>query len=374
MGTPNKILHGADLTLRISFADKIADAHIYRPREQKADRGISLRDTTVDESKAGMRSKSKLTCGWCEMDSSVSTEKSERAWANLPTLLKHQHSEFHAPKPRKRYGIVYSHLAEQESKSEKTGCLHETTDTVPRQFVQVKNTDVTSNEGSEDGRGKRNLKSTNPIKHEETWLGDPECSNDAERPILSFSEAITDRHVERNQMPRGSNDECDSLLLSSFESLECPMEALSDRNCLSSPEHGIKTTYPSYELDETLIGEFAPKSTTGNFVESQSNLISFEDVTSESRLPEDWQDRWIVFGVWRYAIGWLVGDVESRCRGYFLLQQDPSIVVISMIDFSVLNAAMFDYTLISLCIDDVSYGNTYGNVNQRHITMLFVYS
>ncbi|KAM0125109.1 hypothetical protein ACHAO1_010766 [Botrytis cinerea] len=299
LGTPSKILRGADLTLSISFADKVADAHIYRPREQKADRGISLRDATVNETKAGMRSKSKLTCGWCEMDLSVSAEKSERAWASLPTLLKHQHSEFHAPKPRDRYDIVHSHVADQELTVEKTGCLHETTDTVPQQFVQIKNTDVTSNEGSEDGRGKRNLKSTEPSKHEDTWckwLRDPECPNHVERPILSFSEAITDRHVERNKMPRGSNDECDSLLLSSFEPLEYPGEAVSDQNFLSSPEHGIKTTYPSYELDATLIGEFAPESTTGNFVEPQSNLISFEDVTSESRLPEDWQDCWIVFG------------------------------------------------------------------------------
>ncbi|TEY34354.1 hypothetical protein BOTCAL_0632g00030 [Botryotinia calthae] len=299
LGTPSKILHSAGLTKSISFADKIADAHIYRPREQKADRGISLRDATVDESHAGMRSKSKLTCGWCEMDPSVSTEKSERAWANLPTMLKHQHSGLHAPKPRNRHGLVHIHVAEHELTVEKTGCLYETTDTVPQRSVQVRNTDVTSNGGPEDGEGKRNIKSTKTSKNDDTWctwLRDPECSNDVEWPILSFSEAITDRHVERNQMPRGSNDECDSLPPPSFASLECLEEALSDPNFLSSPEHGIRTTDPSYDLDVILIGEFAPGSTTGNFVESQPNLISFENMTSESSLTEDWQDRWIVFG------------------------------------------------------------------------------
>ncbi|TGO28054.1 hypothetical protein BPAE_0033g00570 [Botrytis paeoniae] len=153
LGTPSTMLQGAGLTLSISFADKIADTHIYQPTEEKPDRRIFLRDATVDESEAGMRSRSKLTCGWCKLDPSVSIKNSERSWTNLSALLKHRNSGFHAPKLRNVYDTVHSHVAEQNLTTEKTGRHHETTETVPQQLVEVKNIVVSSNRGSENGTG-----------------------------------------------------------------------------------------------------------------------------------------------------------------------------------------------------------------------------
>ncbi|TGO48547.1 hypothetical protein BCON_0237g00030 [Botryotinia convoluta] len=298
LGTPSTMLQGAGLTLNISFADKIADTHIYRQTEEKADRSIFLRDAAVDESEAGMRSKSKLTCGWCELDPSVSIKNNERSWANLSALLKHQHSGFHAPKLRNVYDTIHSHVTEQDLTIEKTGGNRETTDTVPQHPVELKNIDVSSNGGAEEGTDKRNLKSPKPSKNDDTWctwLRDSEYSNEVERPTFSFSEVITDRYVEQNQMPRANNEECNSAVPPSFASSECLEEVPSDHNFLSSPEHGIKNSYPVHELDGTLIGDSTPRSTTSKFVEPQPNLINFEDTTSETRSAEDWQDPWMLF-------------------------------------------------------------------------------
>ncbi|KAF7897557.1 hypothetical protein EAF00_005785 [Botryotinia globosa] len=59
-----------------------------------------------------MRSKSKLTCGLCELDPTVSIKNSERSWANFSALLKHQHSGFHVPKLRNVYDTIQSHVTE----------------------------------------------------------------------------------------------------------------------------------------------------------------------------------------------------------------------------------------------------------------------
>ncbi|KAF7948734.1 hypothetical protein EAE96_007927 [Botrytis aclada] len=277
LGTPSTMLQGAGLTLNISFADKIANAHVYRPTEQKDNRGIFIRDAAVDESKGKMRSKSKLTCGWCELDPTISLKNSERSWANLSALLEHQHSGFHDSKPRTVYDTIYSHVAEQELAIEKTGGHHETTDTVPQQPVKFKNRDVSSSEGSEDGTGMRNLESPRQSKHRD-----------------SFSEVTTDRFVEQNQMPRASNEECNRPVPPSFASSEYLDEVPSDHNFLSPPEQGSKITYSIHEVDETSIGVSPPRSATGKFVEP--NLIYFEDMTSEVGSVEDRQDPWMLFG------------------------------------------------------------------------------
>ncbi|KAF5873946.1 uncharacterized protein Bfra_005413 [Botrytis fragariae] len=288
----------AGLTLSISFADKIADAHIYRRTEENADRSIFLRDAAVDESEAGMRSKSKLACGWCELDPSVSIMNSERSWANLSALLKHQHSGFHAPKPRNVYDTIHSHVAEQHLTIEKTGGHHETSDTVSQRPVESKNTDVSSDGGSEDGTDKRTLKSPKRSRNDDTWctcFRDPGYSNELERPTFSFSEVITDRYMEKNQKPRGNKEECTRAVPPSFASSEWLEEVPSDHNFLSSTGQGIKIPYPIHELNETSIEDSAPRSTTGKFFEPQPNLINFEDTTSETRSTEDWQDPWMLF-------------------------------------------------------------------------------
>lgn len=293
------MLHGAGLTLNISFADKIVDAHIYRrPTEEKDRRGIFLKDAAVDGSEAEMRSKSKLTCGLCELDPTVSIGNSERSWANLSALLRHQHSGFHAPKPRNVYDTIQSHVTEQNLTIKKTGGNRKDTDMVQQQPIDFENIDVSSDWGAEDGTDKRNLEVPKPRKNDDswcTWLRDPEYSNKAERPTYSFSEAITDRSMEQNQMPRGNNEECNTAVPPSYASLKYLEQVPTDQNLLSSPEQGIKSPYHICELDGNLFGDSALRSTTGEFVEPQPNLINFDDSTSETRSTEDYQDPWMLF-------------------------------------------------------------------------------
>ncbi|KAF7902123.1 uncharacterized protein EAF01_007421 [Botrytis porri] len=171
--------------------------------------------------------------------------------------------------------------------------------TVPQQPVNFKNTDLSSNGGSEDGTGKRNLELPKQRKHHDTWctwLRDPKRSNEVERPIFSFSEVITNRYLEQNQIPRVKNDKCVSPVPPGFASLKCLAEIVSDHNFSSSPEQGIKTPYPVHELDEILIGNSAPRPMIGRFIEPQSNLIDFEVTTTETRSTEDWRDPWMLFG------------------------------------------------------------------------------
>ncbi|KAF7937691.1 uncharacterized protein EAE98_002005 [Botrytis deweyae] len=298
LGTPSTMLKGAGLTLSISFADKIADPYMYRPTEGKDSRGMFIRDAAADEFEAGMRNKSKLTCGWCKLDPSASIKNSERSWANLPALLKHQHSGFHALKPRNVHDAIHSHAAEQNLATEKTSRHHETTDTIPQQLVEVKNKVVSGNGGLEDGTGKRNLELPKQSKYDDarcTWLRNSERSNEVERPILSFSEVITDRYMEENQMRRGNNKECNSPVPPSFASSQDLEEVPSDRNFLSPTGQGIKAPCPVHELDEDLPWDTAPESTTGKFVEPQPDLINFGDTTSETRSTGDWQDPWMIF-------------------------------------------------------------------------------
>ncbi|TGO07528.1 hypothetical protein BTUL_0269g00110 [Botrytis tulipae] len=299
LGTPSTILHGAGLTLSISFADKIADAHIYRrTTEEKDSRGIFPKDAAVDGSEAEMRGKSKSTCGLCELDPTVSIKNSERSWANFSALLKHQYSGFHAPKLRNVYDTIQSDVTEQDLTIEKTGGNSKTTGTVPQQLIEFKNTDVSSNGRAENGTDKRNLKPPKPSKNDDTWctwFRDPEYTNALERPTFSFSEVITDRYVEQNQMPRVNNEECNSVVPPSFVSSECLEEVPPDHNFLSSPEQSIEAPCPIHELDRILTRGSAPRVTTGKFVEPQPNLINFEDSTSETRSTEDCQDPWKLF-------------------------------------------------------------------------------
>ncbi|TGO46154.1 hypothetical protein BOTNAR_0610g00050 [Botryotinia narcissicola] len=290
------MLHGAGLTLSISFADKIADANIYRrPTEEKDSRGIFLKDATVDGSEAEMGSKSKLICGLCELDPTVSIKNSERSWANLSALLKHQHSGFQAPKLRNVYDTIQSHVSEQDLTIEKTCGKSKTTDTVTQQLVEFEDTDVSSNGRAEDGTDKRNLKPPKPRKNDDTWctwFRDPKYTNEIERPRFSFSEVITDRYMEQNQMPQENNEECNSAVPSSYASSKCLEQVPTDQDFLSSLEQG-KTLYPIHEPDRNIFGDSAPRSTTGEFVEP--NLINFEDSTSETRSTEDCQDPWMLF-------------------------------------------------------------------------------
>ncbi|KAF7856259.1 uncharacterized protein EAF02_011518 [Botrytis sinoallii] len=295
LGTPSTMLQGAGLTLSISFADKIADPSMYRPTEGKDSRGMFIRDATVDGFEAGMRNKSKLTCGWCKLDPSASIKNSDRSWANLPALLKHQHSGFHAPKLRNVHDAIHSHAAEQNLTTEKTGRHHETTDTVPQQLVKVKNKVVSGNGGLEDGTGKRNLELPKQSKYDDarcTWLRNPERSNEVEWPILSFSEVITDRYMEENQMRRGNNEGCNSSVPPSFASSEYLEEITTFYRQLGRASKPLA-------LFTSLMGllpwDTAPESTTGKFVEPQPDLINFEDTTSETRSTGDWQDPWMIF-------------------------------------------------------------------------------
>ncbi|KAF7934313.1 uncharacterized protein EAE97_008673 [Botrytis byssoidea] len=280
----------------VYLADKIADAHIYRQtREEKDSRGIFLKDAAVDVSEAEMGIKSKLTCGLCELDPTVSIKNSERSWDNLSALLKHQHSGFHASKLRNVHDTIQSHVTEQDLTIEKTGGNSKTTGTVPQQLVGFKNTDVSSKGRAENGTDKRNLKPPKPSKDDDAWstrFRDPEYTNEVERPTFSFSEVITDRCMEQNRMPQENNEECNSAVPSSYAYSKCLEQVPTDQEFLSSLEQG-KTFYPIHELDRNIFGDSAPRSSTGEFVEP--NLINFEDSTSETRSKEDCQDPWMLF-------------------------------------------------------------------------------
>ncbi|TGO32714.1 hypothetical protein BHYA_0294g00110 [Botrytis hyacinthi] len=192
LGTPSTLLHGAGLTLSISFADKIAGAHIYRrPTEEKESRGIFLKDAAVDGSEAEMRIKSRLTC------------------VKLRTRYRKSSSKF-------------------------------------------KNTDVSSNERAEKGTDKRNLKPPKPSKNDDTWctwFRGPEYTNEVEWPTFSLLEVITDGYMEQNQMPRENNEECNSAVPPKYASSKCLEQVSTDQNFLSSPEQGIRAPYPIHELD-----------------------------------------------------------------------------------------------------------------------------
>ncbi|KAI9646193.1 hypothetical protein NHQ30_005633 [Ciborinia camelliae] len=250
LGTPSSFLKGADLTLRLTFADNISN-NIQKggPTEEIDSRSIFTREPAFEKTEPVTSSKSILECASKDV-------------------------------PIEEYG---SHTTIPAI--------------IPRPFIETKNAAVSSNEGTIPRLAKA---SSMAIASEpsDIWPRQKKSLNGRWK-AKRYEEAIADITVLRRillhvwNFPRKK----------SYVSTAYPVS--------SSPEDDQKTPDLIYEIDGVLITHSAPSSVPGSDLESQPDLLSLlEEGNLGNRLVDD--DRKDLWKFFEESPGTLLDGLQGR--------------------------------------------------------------